>query len=192
MKAQKPTPIKFEAKVKPTPEAKPEAPPKATPKAVEKPVEKKVAPKVEPKKEAPAKAEKPVEKKAEPEAKTKEEQAEKTAAKEFKRVANVGYSADKADLSVNDTTKIGVIKQFTGKLKEGAGAARTYFSKTPRMVDGLRNMAFDLVEKTPRFRRTAGESKAEANFFAGMAKVNAREFYEVEDPQDRKAPKVQF
>jgi LemA protein len=28
--------------------------------------------------------------------------------------------------------------------------------------------------------------------FAGMAKVNAREFYEVEDPQDRKAPKVQF
>ena len=31
-----------------------------------------------------------------------------------------------------------------------------------------------------------------ANFFAGMAKVNAREFYEVEDPQDRKAPKVQF
>ena len=30
------------------------------------------------------------------------------------------------------------------------------------------------------------------NFFAGIAKVNAREFYEVEDPQDRKAPKVQF
>jgi LemA protein len=30
------------------------------------------------------------------------------------------------------------------------------------------------------------------NIFAGMAKVNAREFYEVEDPQDRKAPKVQF
>jgi LemA protein len=31
-----------------------------------------------------------------------------------------------------------------------------------------------------------------ANLFAGMAKVSAREFYEVEDPQDRKAPKVQF
>jgi LemA protein len=31
-----------------------------------------------------------------------------------------------------------------------------------------------------------------ANLFAGMAKVGAREFYEVEDPQDRKAPKVQF
>ena len=31
-----------------------------------------------------------------------------------------------------------------------------------------------------------------ANLFAGMAKVGAREFYEVEDPQDRNAPKVQF
>ena len=30
------------------------------------------------------------------------------------------------------------------------------------------------------------------NIFAGMAKVGDREFYEVEDPQDRKAPKVQF
>ena len=30
------------------------------------------------------------------------------------------------------------------------------------------------------------------NVFGGVAKVNAREFYEVEDPQDRKAPKVQF
>ncbi len=30
------------------------------------------------------------------------------------------------------------------------------------------------------------------NLFGGIAKVNAREFYEVEDPQDRNAPKVQF
>ena len=30
------------------------------------------------------------------------------------------------------------------------------------------------------------------NFFAGIAKVGEREFYEVEDPNDRKAPKVQF
>ena len=30
------------------------------------------------------------------------------------------------------------------------------------------------------------------NFFAGFAKVTEREFYEVEDPQDRKAPKVTF
>ena len=30
------------------------------------------------------------------------------------------------------------------------------------------------------------------NFFAGFAKVTEREFYEVEDPQDRKAPSVKF
>ena len=30
------------------------------------------------------------------------------------------------------------------------------------------------------------------NFFAGVAKVSEREFYEVEDPQDRKAPNVKF
>ena len=30
------------------------------------------------------------------------------------------------------------------------------------------------------------------NFFAGFAKVNERELYEVEDPQDRKAPNVKF
>ena len=30
------------------------------------------------------------------------------------------------------------------------------------------------------------------SFFAGLAKVDAREFYEVEDPQDRKAPTVKF
>ena len=30
------------------------------------------------------------------------------------------------------------------------------------------------------------------NFFAGFAKVNEREFYEVEDPQDRNAPNVKF
>ena len=29
-------------------------------------------------------------------------------------------------------------------------------------------------------------------FFSGIAKVNEREFYEVEDPQDRKAPNVKF
>ena len=30
------------------------------------------------------------------------------------------------------------------------------------------------------------------NFFAGFAKVSEREFYEVDDPQDRKAPQVTF
>jgi LemA protein len=31
-----------------------------------------------------------------------------------------------------------------------------------------------------------------SSFFAGFAKVSEREFYEVEDPQDRKAPGVTF
>ena len=30
------------------------------------------------------------------------------------------------------------------------------------------------------------------SFFSGLAKVTVREFYEVDDPQDRKAPKVTF
>ena len=30
------------------------------------------------------------------------------------------------------------------------------------------------------------------NLFAGVAKITSREFYEVEDPQDRKAPNVKF
>jgi LemA protein len=30
------------------------------------------------------------------------------------------------------------------------------------------------------------------SFFAGFAKVTEREFYEVEDPQSRNAPKVTF
>jgi LemA protein len=31
-----------------------------------------------------------------------------------------------------------------------------------------------------------------SSFFAGLAKVSEREFYEVEDPQDRIAPNVKF
>ena len=31
-----------------------------------------------------------------------------------------------------------------------------------------------------------------SSFFAGLANVSEREFYEVDDPQARNAPKVQF
>jgi hypothetical protein len=54
-----------------------------------------------------------------------------------------------------------------------AKAARTYFSKMPRIVDNLINIAYDLAFDTPQFR-TAGESNAEANFFQGMNGANAR------------------
>lgn len=182
LKAQKVEPIKFEV----TPEGKTPEEAKAERKAAreERPRKEKSVETIPP---SPAglaptpKAAKPVEKKAaakpkaEPVATTKEEAAERKGAAVMKEVANRGYSADKTDLGANDTAKIGVIKQFTGKLKEGASAARIYFSKTPRMIDGLRNMAFDLVEKTPRFRRTVGESKAEGNFFAGMDYQSAQQ-----------------
>lgn len=144
-------------------EAKPE--PKAE-KPVEKVVEKKVEAKPEPKKEAAPKAEKPVEK-AEPEAKTVEEKAGQTAAKELKRVANVGYAADKSDVKDADITKAENTKKEAKPSKE-AQAAKTYFSKVPRTIDALRNIAFNLVDKTPRYRRAPGESAAEAEFFKGM------------------------
>jgi len=113
------------------------------------------------------KAEKPVEKKAEPEAKTVEEKAGQTAAKEFKRVANVGYAADKNDVKEADTAKVAKVKKEDKPSKE-AQAAKTYFSKMPRTIDALRNMAFNLVDKTPRYRRAPGESAAEAEFSKGM------------------------
>lgn len=155
-------PVETKAEGKPAVKAEPKAE-----KPVEKTVEKKVEPKVEPKKEAAPKAEKPVEKKAEPEAKTVEEKAGQTAAKELKRVANVGYAADKTDVKEADTAKVNKVKKEAKPSKE-AEAAKTYFGKVPRTIDALRNIAFNLVDKTPRYRRAPGESAAEAEFFKGM------------------------
>ena len=158
-------------------EAAPE--PKAE-KPVEKIVEKKAAPKAEPKKEAAPKAEKPVEKaapeveaKAEPEAKSVEEKAGQSAAKELKRVANVGYAADKTDVKEADSAKVTKVKKEDKPSKE-AQAAKTYFGKVPRTIDALRNIAFNLVDKTPRYRQAPGESAAEAEFFKGMDFKNAQ------------------
>ena len=157
------------------PEGKPAVKAEAAPepkaeKPVEKIVEKKAAPKAEPKKEAAPKAEKPVEKteaKAEPEAKSVEEKAGQTAAKELKRVANVGYAADKTDVKEADSAKVTKVKKEDKPSKE-AQAAKTYFGKVPRTIDALRNIAFNLVDKTPRYRQAPGESAAEAEFFKGM------------------------
>ena len=170
-KLQPLTPITVESKT----ESKP-----AAAKPVEKVVEKAAAPAPEPKKQAAPKAEKPVEKKAaapkaepkveskaEPEAKTVEEKAGQVAAKELKRVANVGYEADKSDVKAADVAKASAVKKEAKPSKE-AEAAKTYFSKVPRTVDALRNIAFNLVDKTPRYRRAPGESIAEAEFFKGM------------------------
>lgn len=193
VKTTKFAPVELVSEGKPAPkvEAKPEAKPKGKPvatltdegtkpkakpdtapepkaeKPVEKVVEKKAEAKPEPKKEAAPKAEKPVEKKTEPEAKTVEEKAGKVAAKELKRVANVGYAADKNDVNEADINKAESTKKEAKPSKE-AQAAKTYFSKVPRTIDALRNMAFNLVDKTPRYRQAPGESAAEAEFFKGM------------------------
>jgi len=154
--------------------AKSEDKPSVTPepKPVDKTVEKKAAPKPEPKKETAPKAEKPAEK-VEPEAKSVEEAAGKIAAKELKRVANVGYAADKTDVKEADTAKVNKVKKEAKPSKE-AQAATTYFSKVPRTIDALRNIAFNLVDKTPRYRQAPGESTAEAGFFKGMDFKNAQ------------------
>ena len=52
-------------------------------------------------------------------------------------------------------------------------AAKTYFKKMPRIIDGLFNISFDLINDTPQFRST-GESLVEAEFFKGMNGANAK------------------
>lgn len=105
--------------------------------------------------------------KGKPEINLAEKKAGEVAAKEIKRVANVGYSADKTDVNEADITKAESINKEAKPSKE-TNAARTYFSKVPRIIDALRNMAFNLVDKTPRYRQAPGESIAEAEFFRGM------------------------
>ena len=96
-----------------------------------------------------------------------EETAGKVAAKELKRVANVGYAASKTDVKEADAAKVTKVKKEAKPSKE-AQAAKTYFGKVPRTIDALRNIAFNLVDKTPRYRQAPGESAAEAEFFQGM------------------------
>lgn len=52
-------------------------------------------------------------------------------------------------------------------------ALSAYFTKMPRTIDGLINIAFDLAFETKRFRRE-GETAKEARFFNGMDYKNAR------------------
>lgn len=105
--------------------------------------------------------------KGKPEINLAEKKAGEVAAREIKRVANVGYFANKTDVNEADITKAESINKEAKPSKE-TNATRTYFSKVPRIIDALRNMAFNLVDKTPRYRQAPGESIAEAEFFRGM------------------------
>jgi len=183
VKAEKPKAEKPEVKVeKPKAEKsevkaeKPAEKPKAE-KPVEKPVEK-----VEPKKEA--KAEKPAEKsvgKSEPKNEQKDvpedigevKVSQARAGSLFERIKAEGYGIEKNDVDAKDVNRATLLKVGKTKLTATAQAAKLYFSKVPRVVDAMRNIAFDVVYDTPRFRR-GSESKAEADFFQGMNGENAK------------------
>ena len=155
---------------------------------VEKPAEKTEV-KEEPEAEEPAEKtevkEKPVDKpKAEKKVKAEKEDAipefigdvkvsQARAAGIFARIREQGYGIDKEDIDTKDVNRVGLLKVAKSKLSATASAAMLYFNKVPRVVDAMRNIAFDVVYNTPRFRR-ASESEAEATFFQGMYGDNAK------------------
>jgi hypothetical protein len=104
---------------------------------------------------------------AKKEAETVKEAAGQAAAGELGRVSTVGYAIRKADVSEADAAKVTDAKK-EAKPSEETKAATTYFSKVPRTIDALLNIAFDIVHKTRRYRQAPEESKAEKNFFTGM------------------------
>jgi len=75
----------------------------------------------------------------------------------------------------NDDDHIAVAGVILNKKEQSPAerAAQTYFKKMPRIIDGLFNISFDLVNDTPQFRST-GESLVEAEFFKGMNGANAK------------------
>ena len=179
VKAEKPKAEKPEVKVEKPKAEKPEV--KAEKPKAEKPVEKPVE-KVEPKKEA--KAEKPAEKsvgKSEPKNEQKDvpedigevKVSQARAGSLFERIKAEGYGIEKNDVDAKDVNRATLLKVGKTKLTATAQAAKLYFSKVPRVVDAMRNIAFDVVYDTPRFRR-GSESKAEADFFQGMNGENAK------------------
>ena len=127
---------------------------------------------------APAKKEKPAEKaapKTESKAPKKDVPEDVGAVKVsqaragslFERIKSEGYGIDKEDVDSKDVNRATLLKVGKSKLTATAEAAKLYFGKVPRVIDAFRNIAFDVVYNTPRFRR-GSESKAEADFFQGM------------------------
>jgi hypothetical protein len=161
---------------KPKAETIPPPPPEAKPTEAKK----EAAPKVEPKAKTEPKAE------AEGEAKeTKTEKQPRTPRKDvpedigsikvsqarsaalFSKIRTEGYGFDKEDVSGKDVNRVTLLKVGKTKLTPAGAAAKLYFGKIPRVIDNLRNIAFDVVYDPVRFRRES-ESKEEADFFQGM------------------------
>jgi hypothetical protein len=84
----------------------------------------------------------------------------------------MGFAKDDVT-DIDDNIKVTNLLNNRGMLNASTTAAKVYFSKMPRAVDNLLNIAYDLAFNTKQFR-TEGESTSEAQFFNGMNGKNAR------------------
>jgi hypothetical protein len=127
-----------------------------------------------PKTQAAPKAAKPVKEKA-PEGTAEFQELGRPSKTNFTSFISRGYMGfAKEDVSnLDDNLEITTLLQSRNKLTPAAEAARVYFSKMPRIVDNMLNIAYDLAFNTKQFR-TEGESTSEAQFFNGMNGKNAR------------------
>lgn len=127
-----------------------------------------------PKAQAAPKAAKPVKEKA-PEGTAEFQELGRPSKTDFNSFISRGYMGFAKDdvTDIDDNIKVTNLLNNRGMLNASTTAAKVYFSKMPRIVDNLLNIAYDLAFDTKRFR-TEGESTSEAQFFNGMNGKNAR------------------
>lgn len=123
---------------------------------------------------AAPKAAKPVKEKA-PEGTTEFQELGRPSKTDFNSFISRGYMgfAKEEVTDIDDNIKVTNLLNNRGMLNASTTAAKVYFSKMPRIVDNLLNIAYDLAFDTKRFRNE-GESSSEAQFFNGMSGKNAR------------------
>ena len=127
-----------------------------------------------PKAKTTSKAAKPVKEKA-PEGTAEFQELGRPSKTDFNSFISRGYMGFAKDdvTNIDDNIKVTNLLNNRGMLNASTTAAKVYFSKMPRTVDNLLNIAYDLAFNTKQFR-TEGESTSEAQFFNGMNGKNAR------------------
>jgi|LakMenEpi03Aug12_release.lakeMendotaPanAssembly.Ray.scaffolds.fasta_scaffold05264_21 hypothetical protein len=127
-----------------------------------------------PKTQAAPKVAKPVKEKA-PEGTAEFQELGRPSKTDFNSFISRGYMGFAKDdvTNIDDNLEVTTLLQSRNKLTPAAEAAKVYFSKMPRIVDNMLNIAYDLAFNTKQFR-TEGESTSEAQFFNGMNGKNAR------------------
>jgi hypothetical protein len=127
-----------------------------------------------PKAKTAPKAAKPVKEKT-PEGTAEFQELGRPSKTDFNSFISRGYMgfAKEEVTDIDDNIKVTNLLNNRGMLNASTTAAKVYFSKMPRIVDNLLNIAYDLAFDTKRFR-TEGESSSEAQFFNGMSGKNAR------------------